>query len=680
MRRQLLAVAAGTMVVATLSGWGQPRETAAADQEPAAARAVRAVTTDAPGAAAAIPADFAAVMGYRPGPEPTATSATATRLDGGCTSPFGETRYGFGVACRSHDLGYDLLRYAEAKGMPLGPWARNAVDDLFTRQLRDRCDGVRCLAAAAVYDGVVRINSWRQGWGTPVIESPVAVFTPAAVGLAVALLLGSARANARVRRLLAPAGRTAARLAAPRAGRLALAATALALCLQPGLLPRPLWVQVVIGAASAVQVYGLATLALLLAKPIAAARHRLRAGSRPANGPAWVARRERHIQGAHAWTGAVLGAAVVTAYVGQLALTRATGMAAPSLGGQLGATAVAAGLALTVIAFAAVLARATAARLSRTGRRRVRPVLAVFLAPVIVFSGSGGAAAAAAPDAGREGRAFLATTPSADRIAAVTGRPARDPLRVYVGRDEAGTATAQADLAVRRLAAAGGFERSAVLIAIPTGSGWVNPSAAAGLEYLYGGDTAVVAAQYSASPSWVAYVRGGEGAQESARELIDAVRARALRQPAELRPKILVYGESLGAWGGLTAFQPDGGLEGRADGALWVGVPAGSPMPAPGGNERVVVHANDPVPVWSPNLLVEPAPGWPGPWYPVVTFWQVTGDVIAALDPPAGHGHRYGPELVDAWRQVAPPEGEPGAAPADRLDDVRRALALDEQG
>ena len=46
-------------------------------------------------------------------------------------------------------------------------------------------------------------------------------------------------------------------------------------------------------------------------------------------------------------------------------------------------------------------------------------------------------------------------------------------------------------------------------------------------------------------------------------------------------------------------------------------------------------------------MLVEPAPGWPGPWYPVVTFWQVTGDVIAALDPPAGHGHRYGPDSIE---------------------------------
>ena len=58
-----------------------------------------------------------------------------------------------------------------------------------------------------------------------------------------------------------------------------------------------------------------------------------------------------------------------------------------------------------------------------------------------------------------------------------------------------------------------------------------------------------------------------------------------------------------------------------------------------------------------------------------LAVWQVTGDVIAALGTPDGHGHRYGPELVDEWWQVARPDPAevPTAAPEDRLDEIKTA-------
>jgi hypothetical protein len=128
-------------------------------------------------------------MGYRP----TVSDGRLLRADGSCSSPFGPTEYGFGQACRAHDLGYDLLRYAERKGQPLGPWARRAVDDTFSRSLHARCgpagSNVGCDAAATVYADAVRLNTWRQGFGVPVTEGPGRTLLGLGVGLVVAMLL-----------------------------------------------------------------------------------------------------------------------------------------------------------------------------------------------------------------------------------------------------------------------------------------------------------------------------------------------------------------------------------------------------------------------------------------------------------------------------------------------------------
>jgi uncharacterized membrane protein len=86
------------------------------------------------------------------------------------------------------------------------------------------------------------------------------------------------------------------------------------------------------------------------------------------------------------------------------------------------------------------------------------------------------------------------------------------------------------------------------------------------------------------------------------------------------------------------------------------------------------MHPDDPVPVWSLPLMLHPSPAWPARWLPGVTFWQATGDVIAATTVPSGFGHRYGPELVDAWRPLISTAAVPGAAPPDRLNAVRLAI------
>ena len=207
MIQRILAAVAGLLVVATLSGWGHEQQPTGTGQ-PEAARAIAALTSDAPNAASLLPADFQAVMGYRPTVVRWSGRAEPTRSDGGCSSPFGGTRYHFTGDCKRHDLGYDLLRYANDKGQPLGPWARKAIDAHFARQTHDHCHGLGCTIAADVYTGVVGFNSWRQGYGTPVFEPASRLAAPIVAGLAVALLLASLSLPKR-RTFAVLAGRTA---------------------------------------------------------------------------------------------------------------------------------------------------------------------------------------------------------------------------------------------------------------------------------------------------------------------------------------------------------------------------------------------------------------------------------------------------------------------------------------
>ena len=111
----------------------------------------------------------------------------------------------------------------------------------------------------------------------------------------------------------------------------------------------------------------------------------------------------------------------------------------------------------------------------------------------------------------------------------------------------------------------------------------------------------------------------------------------------------------------------------RTDGALWAGVPGSLPARSPSGT-RTLVHADDPVPAWSLPLLLHTSTAWPGRWLPLASFWQATGETIVATGAPPGHGHRYGPELVDAWRPLISTAGLPGAAPPDRIGAVQRAI------
>ncbi|WNV90496.1 phospholipase A2 [Umezawaea sp. Da 62-37] len=154
------------------------------------------------------PADFGQVQGRSPMVVRTADgSLRAFHPDGECSGPAGETEWDFSLACKAHDLGYDLLRYAESKGQPLGPDARRDVDAQLSRDMQARChenprgSESQCRAVAQLYAGGLGFNSWRQRWGPPGHE-PVLAW---GFGSAMVVFLLLARLPGRRRKETAPA-------------------------------------------------------------------------------------------------------------------------------------------------------------------------------------------------------------------------------------------------------------------------------------------------------------------------------------------------------------------------------------------------------------------------------------------------------------------------------------------
>lgn len=320
---------------------------------------------------------------------------------------------------------------------------------------------------------------------------------------------------------------------------------------------------------------------------------------------------------------------------------------------------------------------------------------------------------------GREGRTIAAGGPTAAAIAEFSGVDALEPIRIYSGVATAGDVADRAQLAVDDLERTGGFERGRLLVATTTGRGWLDAGTLAAFEYIAGGDSALVAMQYSYVPSGLSYVVDQSRARAAGRELFDAVYERWTALPPDDRPELYVFGESLGSFGAEAAFSGEFDLRNRVTGALFVGPPnfnalhtelrdgrdpgspevepvyrggrtvrfsneiasGAPPADAPWTGARVLIlqHPSDPVVWWSPSLLFS-RPDWlaepPGrdvlddmTWLPVVTFWQVTLDMPFSLDVPEGHGHRYTRESVDAWATLLRPTGWT-AAKADQLREL----------
>jgi uncharacterized membrane protein len=330
-----------------------------------------------------------------------------------------------------------------------------------------------------------------------------------------------------------------------------------------------------------------------------------------------------------------------------------------------------------------------------------------------------GSPASAAPwrTLGRQGREFVGTGPTVKQISTFARRPALEPIRVYAGLESAGSVQDRARLVVREMDRTGAFDRAVIAVITPTGTGWVDQKVTDSLEYMYAGDTALVSMQYSYLPSWISFMVDQSKVSGTATALIGAVHAKWASLPAATRPKLLLFGESLGSFGTEKAFADTRGLTGGADGALLVGPPFANPirrdlvgarepgspiwdpvidaapvqfsrdpvdLRTPSGTRPAVVYlqnSSDPIVWWSPDLLLQ-RPDWlndpRGPdvspdmhWYPLVTFWQTAVDQVFAIGVPAGHGHVYGSGVVDGWAALAAPPGWTTA------DTVRLRALLD---
>jgi uncharacterized membrane protein len=324
---------------------------------------------------------------------------------------------------------------------------------------------------------------------------------------------------------------------------------------------------------------------------------------------------------------------------------------------------------------------------------------------------------------GYQGRDFVATGPHAAELSRLNGRPAKEPIRVYAGLHTAPDDQGRLAVLLGELERTGAFTRKLLVIAPSTGTGWIDPVAARSLEMMYNGDTVIVGLQYSYLPSWISFLADRQKSMDSGRMLIDTVHDRWQQLPPDHRPKLVLYGESLGSMAGQAAFGwlPDIRRMGF-DAVLWVGPPQASPLwhalivrrdpgtmevqprydngrtvrfseasspadisglagpPWVGTRVLFLQHPSDPVVWWTPDLLFG-KPEWliepRGQdrtalmrWYPVVTFWQVSADLTNAEGMPGGHGHNYSNDILDGWVAVAPP---PGWTPAD-TERIRAAL------
>ncbi len=314
---------------------------------------------------------------------------------------------------------------------------------------------------------------------------------------------------------------------------------------------------------------------------------------------------------------------------------------------------------------------------------------------------------------GREGRrhmlAYVRPSPVLDRppglpdlsIQTVMREPAKaTPVQVYVGLDSAPSPRERVDLALAEMDRTGAFERSLIMLVSPTGTGYVNYVATAATQYLTRGDMAAVTMQYSKRPSPLSL-----GMIKDAREQNRLLWLRILerlRGRRESRPRVVLFGESLGAHTSQDVFLHWGTLGLQAlgiDRALWIGTPYGSGwMHEVTGSDRLDVssdavavvndfaqlealspdrrarlrfvllsHDNDGVTKFGPDLLTT-SPRWLGPdrprvenvdgasprgisrnmrWRPITTFFQSLVDMKNAQIPGAyrAWAHDYRPDL-----------------------------------
>ena len=246
---------------------------------------------------------------------------------------------------------------------------------------------------------------------------------------------------------------------------------------------------------------------------------------------------------------------------------------------------------------------------------------------------------------------------AADPRLVLNDRAASSAIRVY-GDHPGLDPDHAARLTTDTLVGAGGFDRSVLLVTIPTGSGWVDPAQVTAIEDWSGGDVATVAMRYSSAPSAAVYSLRPELAADSAHAILAEITSRLRALPHDDRPRLVVHGLSLGAQAGVAALR-DPAVAGLVDVALWQGRPgsaamataaaapsaAAAPFAAvPPGSEPLArctvseVNPDDPVAELGRDLLRNP-----------VRALRVLSALPGSDSASPGIGHRY--------RPVLPPSG-----------------------
>ena len=295
-------------------------------------------------------------------------------------------------------------------------------------------------------------------------------------------------------------------------------------------------------------------------------------------------------------------------------------------------------------------------------------------------------------DLGQQGRRYVTDVVTPELIEQVLEEPAKaTPIRVFVGyNSEPLYPAGRAELALEEMERTGAFDRSYLLLVSPTGTGWVDQTMIESAEFLARGDIATCAIQYGRFPSFLCVQKVHLGRSQF-RLLVWGVKQRLAERPPERRPKVLVFGESLGAWSSsdVVMYQGIKGFDHYGiDRALWFGLPGlakwsrngmarGASDLVPegtvgvfdrheqlagldeGARQRlravVLMHDNDPIGALSPDLLVK-RPPWLGRergrgvpegmgWIPLITFWQTGVDAMNAMVTVPGEfgsfGHDY---------------------------------------
>lgn len=303
---------------------------------------------------------------------------------------------------------------------------------------------------------------------------------------------------------------------------------------------------------------------------------------------------------------------------------------------------------------------------------------------------------------GRAGREFVASGPTASDISDFNKRTALEPIRLYAGLQVADTPDERAQLLLAELIRIGAFDRAVLVVITPTGTGWVDPSAIDGLEFLFDGDVASVALQYSYLNSPLSLLFQPENGLASSQALFRAVYDRWKKLPGDQRPELYLHGLSLGAFNSQRSITFFDILGDPINGAVWSGPPFpsekwrsltdnrdtgstewlpvfqdgrfvrfmnqnGTPQgnTAQLGNTRFVYlqYASDAITFFSKSLLYQEADWMKSPrgpdvspmlgWYPVVSMLQLLIDMPLADTVPMGYGHVYAPDhYLNAWLEV----------------------------